>query len=82
VALEHVAALNWKIEELQAIVRTLSDLAEHCGGDHRPDCPILDDLAGTGGDVAAASPAPGLRFGARAFREGRRTRKVVSAPPG
>ena len=82
VALEHVAALNRKVGELQAMVRTLSDLAEHCGGDHRPDCPILDDLAGAGGDVAVASPAPGLRFGARALREGKRTRKVVSAPPG
>ena len=26
--------------------RTLQDLAKHCHGDHRPDCPILDDLAG------------------------------------
>jgi hypothetical protein len=25
--------------------RTLAELARHCHGDHRPDCPILDDLA-------------------------------------
>ncbi len=24
---------------------TLQDLVEHCQGDHRPDCPILKDLA-------------------------------------
>ncbi|WP_209436961.1 Cu(I)-responsive transcriptional regulator [Methylobacterium variabile] len=79
VALEHVAALNRKIEELQAMVRTLSDLAEHCGGDHRPDCPILDDLAGAGDESAVASPAPGHRFGAGTLREGRRARKPGTA---
>ena len=25
---------------------TLSNLIDHCKGNHRPDCPILDDLAG------------------------------------
>jgi MerR family copper efflux transcriptional regulator len=25
---------------------TLSTLAKHCHGDSRPDCPIIDDLAG------------------------------------
>jgi len=24
---------------------TLQHLAEHCHGDHRPECPILDELA-------------------------------------
>jgi MerR family copper efflux transcriptional regulator len=27
--------------------RTLTALLDHCQGDERPDCPILDDLAGT-----------------------------------
>jgi hypothetical protein len=26
--------------------RTLHQLVLHCHGDRRPDCPILDDLAG------------------------------------
>ena len=26
--------------------RTLEHLAQQCHGDERPDCPILDDLAG------------------------------------
>jgi hypothetical protein len=31
---------------MQAMRGTLADLAQHCHGDHRPDCPILEDLAG------------------------------------
>ena len=46
VAQEHVQALDRKIAELQAMRRTLHQLIAHCHGDHRPDCPILDDLAG------------------------------------
>ena len=44
-AMKHVEELDAKIIELQAMRRTLMDLAQHCHGDHRPDCPILDDLA-------------------------------------
>ncbi|MDE2362619.1 MAG: Cu(I)-responsive transcriptional regulator [Hyphomicrobiales bacterium] len=42
---EHVAALEARIEALQAMRRTLQHLAGNCHGDARPDCPILDDLA-------------------------------------
>jgi Cu(I)-responsive transcriptional regulator len=41
----HVAALKAKIAELETMVKTLEHLARHCHGDHRPECPILDDLA-------------------------------------
>lgn len=44
-ALQHIDALDAKIAEMQAMRRTLRDLAERCHGDDRPDCPILDDLA-------------------------------------
>lgn len=44
-ALEHVAELNRKIEELSGLRDTLSELVQHCQGDHRPDCPILKGLA-------------------------------------
>ena len=47
-AMKHVAALDAKIAEMQAMRRTLVDLADHCHGDQRPDCPILEDLAGQG----------------------------------
>ncbi|HUP98649.1 MAG TPA: Cu(I)-responsive transcriptional regulator [Usitatibacter sp.] len=42
----HVRDLDGKIAEMQAMRRTLVELARHCHGDHRPDCPILDDLEG------------------------------------
>jgi MerR family transcriptional regulator, copper efflux regulator len=45
-AQRHVAELERKIAEMQAMVRTLKHLAHNCHGDERPDCPILDDLAG------------------------------------
>jgi MerR family transcriptional regulator, copper efflux regulator len=45
-SLRHVADLERKISEMQAMVRTLKHLAHNCHGDERPDCPILDDLAG------------------------------------
>jgi len=47
IAVSHIAALQGKIDALQSMVRTLQHLTHCCGGDNRPDCPILDDLAGT-----------------------------------
>jgi MerR family copper efflux transcriptional regulator len=44
-ASEHLKALDRKIAELRSMRGTLADLVERCRGDHRPDCPILDDLA-------------------------------------
>lgn len=44
-ARSHAAELAEKISELQAMQRTLEQLAKQCHGDHRPSCPILDDLA-------------------------------------
>lgn len=46
VAVSHIAALETKIDELQSMVKTLKHLAHCCSGNDRPDCPILDDLAG------------------------------------
>ncbi|MFZ5606705.1 MAG: Cu(I)-responsive transcriptional regulator [Pseudomonadota bacterium] len=46
-ALAHVAELEEKIRELQAMQRTLETLARRCHGDERPTCPILEDLAAT-----------------------------------
>jgi MerR family transcriptional regulator, copper efflux regulator len=45
IAGKHVDELNRKIAELEAMVGTLRHLTKHCHGDHRPDCPILDDLS-------------------------------------
>ncbi len=46
VALDHVDELRAKIAELQSMVDALGDLAAHCDGDSRPDCPILEELQG------------------------------------
>ena len=45
-AMKHVEELDAKIQEMQAMRRTLVELAQHCHGDERPDCPILEDLSG------------------------------------
>ncbi|MCO5063726.1 MAG: Cu(I)-responsive transcriptional regulator [Rhizobiaceae bacterium] len=46
IALEHVAEIEEKIGELEAMRKTLQRLVSACHGDERPDCPILDDIAG------------------------------------
>ena len=40
----HIAELERRIAEQQSMLRTLRHLARHCHGDHRPECPILDEL--------------------------------------
>lgn len=45
-AKQHIAEIERKIAELEAMRATLADLVARCHGDHRPDCPILADLAG------------------------------------
>ena len=44
-ALAHIAELDRKIADMEAMRRTLESLAASCHGDDRSDCPILDDLA-------------------------------------
>jgi Cu(I)-responsive transcriptional regulator len=46
IAQRHVQALRQRIEQLQAMERSLQHLMHCCQGNDRPDCPILDDLAG------------------------------------
>ncbi|WP_194712128.1 Cu(I)-responsive transcriptional regulator [Noviherbaspirillum soli] len=41
----YIEELDQDIQKLQSIRDQLEHLASHCRGDHRPDCPILDDLA-------------------------------------
>lgn len=43
-AQSHADDLAAKISEMQAMQKTLQDLANRCHGDDRPDCPILEDL--------------------------------------
>lgn len=43
-ALARAGELKRKAQALDAMRRTLEQLAANCQGDGRPDCPILDDL--------------------------------------
>ena len=45
-ALEHVARIEAKMAELHSMRDAILHLAERCHGDDRPECPILDGLAG------------------------------------
>ncbi|WP_167647374.1 Cu(I)-responsive transcriptional regulator [Mameliella alba] len=45
VAEEHLRQIDEKIAQLQSMRATLDTLINACSGDHRPDCPILQDLA-------------------------------------
>ena len=48
-ALTRAQEMGRKADALQAMRRTLLDLAERCHGDGRPECPIIDELSGAGG---------------------------------
>lgn len=41
-----IADIDTKMRELEGMRATLSRLVHACHGDARPDCPILDELAG------------------------------------
>jgi Cu(I)-responsive transcriptional regulator len=43
-----VEELKRKEREIREMRRSLEELADHCQGDSRPECPILDDLAADG----------------------------------
>ncbi|WGF91132.1 Cu(I)-responsive transcriptional regulator [Marinivivus vitaminiproducens] len=58
VALAHLAELETKIAELQAMARTIQHLADRCSGDDRPFCPILEQL-GTRSTELSDRPATG-----------------------
>jgi MerR family copper efflux transcriptional regulator len=42
---QYIAELDHDIEKLQSIRTQLQHLAKNCHGDHRPCCPIIDELA-------------------------------------
>lgn len=46
IAQKHADELAQRIEAMQSMQRTLRHLIHCCQGDDRPECPILDDLAG------------------------------------
>jgi Cu(I)-responsive transcriptional regulator len=53
-ALAHIAELEGRAAELRGMIKTLRTLAHACDGDHRPDCPIMEEL-GAGQSPASRS---------------------------
>jgi len=45
IAGRHAEELKRRIAELKGMVDALEHLARHCHGDHRPQCPIIEDFA-------------------------------------
>ncbi|AUG53080.1 Cu(I)-responsive transcriptional regulator [Thalassospira marina] len=46
IAKAHLDDIDRKIAELKSLQTTLRHLVHQCHGDDRPDCPIIEDLAG------------------------------------
>ena len=61
IALEHVDVLEHKMRELEDMATALKHLATNCHGDGRPDCPIIEELAG--GHCGAESHKPATHLG-------------------
>ena len=51
IAKSHVVAIEQKVRELESMRATLQKLIHACHGDERPDCPILDDMAGAAAEA-------------------------------
>lgn len=45
IALARIGEIDRRIREMEALRRTLEDLAARCHGDDTPHCPILEDLS-------------------------------------
>ncbi len=45
-ASKHLSDIEQKMHELESMADTLRHLINNCHGDARPDCPIIDQLAG------------------------------------
>lgn len=50
IAIEKLGEIDRKIAELTGLREMLGHLVEHCHGDGRPECPIIDGLSGKSHD--------------------------------
>jgi Cu(I)-responsive transcriptional regulator len=44
-ATDKIREIDRKLRELKSLRDTLKNLADHCHGDDRPDCPIINEIA-------------------------------------
>lgn len=61
IATAHVAALRERVADLNQMAATLQALIDGCSGDHRPECPILADLAEPGEERPPTHPGGALK---------------------
>jgi hypothetical protein len=66
IAAEHLQRLELKMAEIGEMAEALKFLVNHCHGNHRPDCPIIEGLAGK--SSAAGPPRDLLQLG-RGFKK-------------
>lgn len=59
-ASQHLARIDRKIAELKSLRKALAGLIRDCRGDHRPDCPIIDELSGADSPAARSTEMRGL----------------------
>lgn len=57
----HLGFLDARIQATEQMAVSLRRLIEACSGDHRPDCPILDDLSTDQGTTGANRPGKNRR---------------------
>lgn len=57
-ATAHVEELDQKIRDMQSMSDALKQLVDHCHGDHRPECPIIEALAVAPQRKKRTSPVP------------------------
>lgn len=62
IATEQIRLLDEKAKSLASMSQALRHLAEHCNGDHRPECPIIDELARPPTDADHAGARNGRAF--------------------
>ncbi|WP_310384366.1 Cu(I)-responsive transcriptional regulator [Roseateles sp.] len=73
----HIQALEVKAQELLAMKAALEHLVDCCLGDERPECPIIESLAGEKALVALVAPPSSTA--ARSHTTGLRTRRPAVA---
>jgi len=64
----HIEELAARLDELQSMKAALEHLVRCCHGDDRPDCPILEDLAGENRQRRSVDRPPAPRRGHRIAR--------------
>jgi Cu(I)-responsive transcriptional regulator len=67
IAVEQIAELERKAAAIAEMTSTLKHLANHCHGDDRPDCPIIEGFAEGRGKVDATPSKEGRKFGVAAL---------------